>query len=216
MGGAESVSTPLGGSSYMEMSQGLKVISFLAALGPNMSLPRISFSLVMNFLPSMQHSLGFLVPLSILNQQQIMMKIQHDLPPLSPHPLPQEVEGEAVAYLTEEVTALFSREKIVIVTFVKSKVTLKTNGGKNGKPDWATKKDPPPVPPASTNALAAECMTSCAPTSVTLSHEEFAHLLKLAHERLPYHLLLWPIKVAQILYSHPPARSLCNKVLRIT
>lgn len=80
--------------------------------------------------------------------------------------------------------------------------------GKNGKPDWATKKDPLPPDPALTNALAAKCMTSSAPTSVTVSHEDYAHLLKLAHERPPYHLLLSPIKVAQILYSHPPARSL--------
>lgn len=80
--------------------------------------------------------------------------------------------------------------------------------GKNGKPDWATKKDPLPPVPALTNALAAKCMTSSAPTSVTVSHEDYAHLLKLAHERPPYHLLLSPIKVAQILYSHPPARSL--------
>lgn len=42
------------------------------------------------------------------------MKVQHDLPRLSPHPLLQEVEGEVVAYLVEEVTTLFSREKIVI------------------------------------------------------------------------------------------------------
>lgn len=149
----------------MEMSQGLKVISFLAALGPNMSLPRISFSLVMNFLPSMQHSLGFLVPLSILNQQQIMMKIQHDLPPLSPHPLPQEVEGEAVAYLTEEVTALFSREKIVIVTFVKSKVTLKTNGGKK----WQTRLGYQERSPSCSSCL-NECL-GCRMHDLLCSHQ---------------------------------------------
>lgn len=52
---------------------------------------------------------------------------------------------------------------------------------KHGKPDWAAKEETTPTAPTPSNALVAECSIPSAPSSITLSHDDFEHLLKMAH-----------------------------------
>lgn len=51
---------------------------------------------------------------------------------------------------------------------------------KHDKTEWVAKRDQPSGSPLAT-ALNAECSTTSGPASVTLSHEDFQHLLRLAH-----------------------------------
>lgn len=50
----------------------------------------------------------------------------------------------------------------------------------HSQPEWVAKRDQPSGSPLAT-ALNAECSTTSGPASVTLSHEDFQHLLRLAH-----------------------------------
>lgn len=73
-----------------------------------------------------------------------------------------------------------------------------------GKPEWATKKDEEPYASSSSNALAAKCIAPTTPARVTLSHEDFEHLLKMAHgdASLPYAAL----DNSDIIYTPPSSQ----------
>lgn len=99
-------------------------------------------------------------------------------------PLPiQEEGGEVVGHLQEEEVELLQR-KIDIVSSARNKVIQRKKSWKKyGKPDWATKNESTTSASTLSNAMAAECITTAAATgSVTLSHDDFEHLLKLAHQ----------------------------------
>lgn len=52
---------------------------------------------------------------------------------------------------------------------------------KHGRPDWANKVEEVPTATQPTKALMADSSSSSAPSTVTLSHSDFQHLLKMAH-----------------------------------
>lgn len=88
---------------------------------------------------------------------------------------------EVMEHVEGEVVVPLSRGMIGTDFCKKQSHTENKCWKKNGKPDWAIKKDPVLNVVASTNALPTDRPTPSAYTSVTLSHKDFQHLLKMAH-----------------------------------